>query len=128
MPKMINVTNNPNSYKDFTIDGNLYYFWPRWNIRTGTTLEDGTMTGAWELTIYKNEFPTDTEDTRNLIVAGRQIVPWQSLFDNLELEDIFTGKLICIDTSPIKGEDYITRENFGVGNRFQLSYWADGEL
>ncbi len=111
----------PNSYKTFQIEGASYVIRTYWNRRAGGLLSDGSQMGAWQLDLYYDEFPEDPSDTSKLIIGGRQIEAFQSLFSDY-LINPFEGIMLCMDTSPVKDDDIITLNNFGEGRRYQLVY------
>ncbi len=129
MAVFINVDGStPSSRKTFQIEGDEYVFHTYWNYRAGGLLPDDEQNGAWQIGLWLNDFPDSEDDYTNLIIGGRQVMIGQDLFGSYGLSGVFKGKVFCVDTSPITGDNFITMDNFGEGRRYQLLYFSPEEL
>lgn len=71
----------------------------------------------WRMDIYQDNTP---------VLLGIRISPYIPLLSRYRLDLFDHGELICVRM--FKGEDKLTRNNFGIGKTYELVYYSNEEL
>ena len=108
MASKLNIPTNTGYFitQRYNIEGGVYLMKFYYNYRSG-----------WFVGLYDNN--------NTPISLGIKIRKGGDLFKYI---DLFSGNFIVLDTNPVEGSGEVTRDNFGVGKRFQVFYFASGEL
>lgn len=107
-----------NEVYSFNIAGIRYYFHCYYNARAK----------GWQVVIYdSNNHPLTTDDPEVLLDLGKMMpnaaLTWKYVSDN----SLFKGEIVCVDTIGL-GVIPVTKDNFGDGRQYQLTYFTEEEI
>ena len=122
MSKQLNIDgDNYDQFFSQIIDNVEYILHVYYNHRSGWYVS------FYDATLYKE---SAVENSEALIYGGRKLMPNQQVLLRISDDRLPKGLLYCVDTevSPTEDQVQLTIDNFGVGRRYNLIYFTEGEL
>lgn len=118
MPISLNIEGDVyNSINSFSIDSTKYYLHCYYTSRSG-----------WQLDIYDGDNNPSSAETLNPLLCTGRMMPNSALtWKYSRTSGLFSGEIVCVDYEGT-GVIPVTKDNFGDGRQYQLTYFTEDEI